>query len=185
MQQFIEEKDKGDPVFPASLPISRLSQPNMSAGSTSLRPGPSRTRWSAPRPASASILRGARRLGLETNFANPSDLSTIRCLATLAYAHYRGDCFRREPLDALDILQQGHVAPEAMRGSWAARWGRRGSCPRPSSASPSTSTSTAARTCGVGSAPNTAVPDAERRSRKRTSIQACATSSLRPGPATS
>ena len=63
--------------------------------------------------------------GLETNFgANTGDLSTIRCLATLAYARYRGDYFRHELLDALDILQQGHVAPEAMRGSWAGAMGQ-------------------------------------------------------------
>ena len=63
--------------------------------------------------------------GLETNFgANPGDLPTIRCLATLAYARYRGDYFRRELLDALDILQAGHVAPEAMRGSWAGAMGQ-------------------------------------------------------------
>ena len=63
--------------------------------------------------------------GLETNFGNnPGDLSTIRCLATLAYAHYRGDYFRKELLDALDILQQGHVSPEAMRGSWAGAMGQ-------------------------------------------------------------
>jgi lytic murein transglycosylase len=63
--------------------------------------------------------------GLETNFGNnPGDLSTIRCLATLAYAHYRGDYFRKELLDALDILQQGHVAPTAMRGSWAGAMGQ-------------------------------------------------------------
>ena len=63
--------------------------------------------------------------GLETNFGdNPGTLSTIRCLATLAYAHYRGDYFRRELLDALDILQQGHIAPEAMRGSWAGAMGQ-------------------------------------------------------------
>ncbi len=63
--------------------------------------------------------------GLETNFGNnPGDLSTIRCLATLAYARYRGDYFRRELLDALDILQQGHIAPEAMRGSWAGAMGQ-------------------------------------------------------------
>ncbi len=63
--------------------------------------------------------------GLETNFgANTGDLSTIRCLATLAHARYRGDYFRRELLDALDILQAGHVAPDAMRGSWAGAMGQ-------------------------------------------------------------
>ncbi len=63
--------------------------------------------------------------GLETNFGkNPGDLSTIRCLATLAYARYRGEYFRRELLDALDILQQGHISAHAMQGSWAAAMGQ-------------------------------------------------------------
>ena len=63
--------------------------------------------------------------GLETNFGrNPGDLSTIRCLATLAYARYRGDYFRKELLDALDILQAGHIAPGEMRGSWAGAMGQ-------------------------------------------------------------
>jgi lytic murein transglycosylase len=63
--------------------------------------------------------------GLETNFGkNPGDLSTIRCLATLAYAHYRGDYFRKELLDALDILQQGHISAQAMQGSWAGAMGQ-------------------------------------------------------------
>lgn len=63
--------------------------------------------------------------GLETNFGhNPGDLSTIRCLATLAYARYRGDYFRKELLDALDILQAGRIAPQEMRGSWAGAMGQ-------------------------------------------------------------
>ncbi len=63
--------------------------------------------------------------GLETNFGNnPGDLSTIRCLATLAYARYRGEYFRKELLDALDILQAGRIAPQEMRGSWAGAMGQ-------------------------------------------------------------
>ncbi len=63
--------------------------------------------------------------GLESNFGNNTgNLGTIRCLATLAYARYRGDYFRRELLDALDILQQGHVDVAAMRGSWAGAMGQ-------------------------------------------------------------
>ena len=73
--------------------------------------------------------------GLETNFGkNPGDLSTIRCLATLAYARYRGDYFRKELLDALDILQEGsrHVGRDA-RVLGGVRWARRNSCRLPSS----------------------------------------------------
>jgi membrane-bound lytic murein transglycosylase B len=62
--------------------------------------------------------------GLETNFGTyMGDLSTIRSLATLAFAHYRGDYFRRELLDALDILEARHVAPADMQGSWAGAMG--------------------------------------------------------------
>lgn len=63
--------------------------------------------------------------GLETNFGTKTgDLSTIRCLATLAYARYRGDYFRKELIEALVILQEGHVTPEAMLGSWAGAMGQ-------------------------------------------------------------
>lgn len=63
--------------------------------------------------------------GLESNFGTKTgDLSTIRCLATLAYARYRGDHFRKELIEALVILQGGHVAPAAMLGSWAGAMGQ-------------------------------------------------------------
>jgi lytic murein transglycosylase len=63
--------------------------------------------------------------GLESNFGtHTGDLSTIRSLATLAFAHYRGDYFRRELIAALEILQAGHVAPADMQGSWAGAMGQ-------------------------------------------------------------
>ncbi|MGO9026351.1 MAG: lytic transglycosylase domain-containing protein [Beijerinckiaceae bacterium] len=63
--------------------------------------------------------------GLESNFgSHMGDRSTIRCLATLAFAHYRGDYFKRELIDALEILQAGHVAPNDMVGSWAGAMGQ-------------------------------------------------------------
>jgi lytic murein transglycosylase len=63
--------------------------------------------------------------GLETNFGtNVGDTSVIRDLATLAYAHYRGEYFRRELLIALKILQEGHVSAAGMRGSWAGAMGQ-------------------------------------------------------------
>ena len=63
--------------------------------------------------------------GIESNFGTRTgDIPTVRALATLAFAHYRGDYFRRELLDALDILQAGHVAPRAMLGSWAGAMGQ-------------------------------------------------------------
>ena len=63
--------------------------------------------------------------GLESNFGSRmGDRSTIRCLATLAYAHYRGDYFRRELIDALKILDEGHVSAADMQGSWAGAMGQ-------------------------------------------------------------
>ena len=63
--------------------------------------------------------------GLETNFgANPGNDYVIRSLATLAYARYRGDYFRRELIAALVILQEGHTDPTHMIGSWAGAMGQ-------------------------------------------------------------
>jgi lytic murein transglycosylase len=63
--------------------------------------------------------------GLETDFGGfaGSD-NVIRALATLAYAHYRGDYFRDELLAALQILQEGDIAPAQMKGSWAGAMGQ-------------------------------------------------------------
>jgi lytic murein transglycosylase len=63
--------------------------------------------------------------GLETDFGGfaGSD-NVIRDLATLAYAHYRGDYFRDELLAALQILEEGDIAPSQMKGSWAGAMGQ-------------------------------------------------------------
>ena len=63
--------------------------------------------------------------GVESNFgAFTGGVYVIRALATLAFAHYRGDFFRDELLTALDILQQGHTTPANMGGSWAGAMGQ-------------------------------------------------------------
>ncbi len=63
--------------------------------------------------------------GMESNFgANPGNIDTIRALATLAYARYRGDFFRSELLIALKILEHGDIDRSAMRGSWAGAMGQ-------------------------------------------------------------
>ena len=63
--------------------------------------------------------------GMETDFGGFSgDNNVIRSLATLAYARYRGDFFKDELLNALQILQEGHIAPAAMTGSWAGAMGQ-------------------------------------------------------------
>ena len=63
--------------------------------------------------------------GLETNFGGFSGGEyVIRSLATLAYVRYRGDFFKDELLTALVILQQGHITPREMKGSWAGAMGQ-------------------------------------------------------------
>ena len=63
--------------------------------------------------------------GLETDFGGftGSD-SVIRALASLAFVRFRDDYFRDELLSALVILDEGDIAPSAMRGSWAGAMGQ-------------------------------------------------------------
>ena len=63
--------------------------------------------------------------GMETNYGGFSGkLNVVRSLATLAAANYRGTFFRDELIIALQILQQGHIEPENMLGSWAGAMGQ-------------------------------------------------------------
>jgi peptidoglycan lytic transglycosylase B len=63
--------------------------------------------------------------GLETDFgAFTGSDNAIRALASLAYVRFRGDYFRDELLLALVILEEGDIAPHAMRGSWAGAMGQ-------------------------------------------------------------
>jgi lytic murein transglycosylase len=63
--------------------------------------------------------------GMETNFGGYiGDKYVIRALATLAYARYRGDYFKKELLSALKILEAGHVRAKDMQGSWAGAMGQ-------------------------------------------------------------
>lgn len=63
--------------------------------------------------------------GLETNFgANTGSFPTVAALATLAWDARRSDFFRSELIQALKILDAGHIAPEAMNGSWAGAMGQ-------------------------------------------------------------
>jgi membrane-bound lytic murein transglycosylase B len=63
--------------------------------------------------------------GIETNYgASMGNHNVIAALATLACCtNRRPDFFRKELIGALQILQQGHVAPENMLGSWAGAMG--------------------------------------------------------------
>jgi lytic murein transglycosylase len=63
--------------------------------------------------------------GIESSYGAGEDRwDVIRSLATLAEARYRDPYFRNELLTALRILQEGHIARERMRGSWAGAMGQ-------------------------------------------------------------
>ena len=63
--------------------------------------------------------------GLETKFGTYTGNDyVVRSLATLAAAHYRGSYFRTELIKALVILQEGHIEPAHMMGSWAGAMGQ-------------------------------------------------------------
>ena len=63
--------------------------------------------------------------GLETNFGQfTGGYPVIDALASLAFDTRRGDFFRGELLNALEILDAGHITPEAMQGSWAGAMGQ-------------------------------------------------------------
>lgn len=63
--------------------------------------------------------------GIESDFGTRmGNFPVIHALATLAYDGRRSDYFRGELLDALTIVDQGHIAPDAMLGSWAGAMGQ-------------------------------------------------------------
>jgi membrane-bound lytic murein transglycosylase B len=62
--------------------------------------------------------------GLETNFGDYlGSFQVIDALATLAYDQRRAAFFRAQLLDALRIVDQGHVTADNMKGSWAGAMG--------------------------------------------------------------
>jgi membrane-bound lytic murein transglycosylase B len=63
--------------------------------------------------------------GIESNYwRTQGDFPVVQALATLAYDGRRAAMFRAELLNALRILDQGHVALGAMKGSWAGAMGQ-------------------------------------------------------------
>jgi membrane-bound lytic murein transglycosylase B len=63
--------------------------------------------------------------GVETNFGQYlGSFNVPHSLATLAYDGRRSAYFRKELLNALKILEEGHIAPEKMKGSWAGAMGQ-------------------------------------------------------------
>jgi membrane-bound lytic murein transglycosylase B len=62
--------------------------------------------------------------GMETNYGDTlGNFSVPSTLATLAHEGRRRDFFRSQLLDAMRILESGHVTPQAMKGSWAGAMG--------------------------------------------------------------
>ena len=63
--------------------------------------------------------------GIETDFGRVTGgFKVIPALATLAHDGRRSAFFRKELLNALQILQEGHIAPKEMMGSWAGAMGQ-------------------------------------------------------------
>lgn len=63
--------------------------------------------------------------GIETDFGRiTGGFPVIDALATLAHDGRRSAFFRKELMLALEILEQGHIAPAAMQGSWAGAMGQ-------------------------------------------------------------
>ncbi|OOF06034.1 lytic murein transglycosylase [Salinivibrio sp. MA607] len=63
--------------------------------------------------------------GVESNFGKlQGSYNVIEALSTLAFDGRREAFFRKEIMAALTILQQGHIAPEDMKGSWAGAMGQ-------------------------------------------------------------
>lgn len=63
--------------------------------------------------------------GMETNFGKVmGGFSVPHALATLAHDGRRAAFFRDEWMKSLQILQAGHIKPDAMKGSWAGAMGQ-------------------------------------------------------------
>ena len=63
--------------------------------------------------------------GVETSFgANLGNFSVIDALVNLAYDQRRSSFFRSQLIDALKIIDNGHIGANEMKGSWAGAMGQ-------------------------------------------------------------
>lgn len=63
--------------------------------------------------------------GVESNFGKfTGNYSVIDALSTMSYEGRREAFFRKETMAALNILEQGHIKPKEMKGSWAGAMGQ-------------------------------------------------------------
>jgi len=63
--------------------------------------------------------------GIETNYgSNTGGFNVVQSLATLAWEGRRAEFFKKELINALKIIDQGHVRADSMKGSWAGALGQ-------------------------------------------------------------
>lgn len=63
--------------------------------------------------------------GIETSYGNNTGgFGVVPALATLAYDGRRSEFFRDELIKALQIIDQGHITHDRMKGSWAGAMGQ-------------------------------------------------------------
>lgn len=77
------------------------------------------TKYGVPAPYIVSLW------GIETSFgANTGGFGVVNSLSTLAYDGRRSEYFRAELINALKILDAGHISLDKMKGSWAGAMGQ-------------------------------------------------------------
>jgi membrane-bound lytic murein transglycosylase B len=88
--------------------------------------------------------------GLESNFGRFSGVRpVVQALATLAWEGRRGTFFKGELMQALEIVDRGHIELGVMKGSWAGAMGQTQFMPSSYLNTPRTSTATGIGTSGV------------------------------------
>jgi len=119
--------DRNQPEFKQSLKTyvaTRINDRRVAIGRTMLRRYPTwlgrvEQRYGVQRRFILALW------GIETGYGeNSGNFPVIRSLATLAYDGRRADYFRGELIEALRILDAGHVHLARMKGSWAGAMGQ-------------------------------------------------------------
>ena len=125
-QQQVLERDRKQPEMTQPLGVyvaARVSEKRIAAGRRMLR------RYQTWLGKIERQYRVQRRFivalwGIESNYGrNTGNLEVIPALVTLAYDARRGDYFRKELLDALYIVDAGHIPLSQLKGSWAGAMG--------------------------------------------------------------
>lgn len=63
--------------------------------------------------------------GIETNYGGyTGNFKVVSALATMAWEGRREEFFKRQLMQALEIIDAGHIEPDQMRGSWAGAMGQ-------------------------------------------------------------